>query len=125
MQSSIGTGYDLSTSTYSPDGRIFQVRPSRPLLSWTSCCRPASGRAAAAERDSWKVADTHSLQVEYANKAVENAGTVIGLRCKDGIVLAVEKLVLSKLLVPGANKRIATVDRHAGLVRRATLAKSP
>jgi len=42
---------------------------------------------------------------------------VIGLRCKDGIVLAVEKLVLSKLLVPGANKRIATVDRHAGLVR--------
>lgn len=71
------------------------------------------------------MADTHSLQVEYANKAVENAGTVIGLRCKDGIVLAVEKLVLSKLLVPGANKRIATVDRHAGLVRRATLAKSP
>lgn len=42
---------------------------------------------------------------------------MIGLRCKDGIVLAVEKLVLSKLLVPGANKRIATVDRHAGLVR--------
>lgn len=25
---SIGTGYDLSASTYSPDGRIFQVRPS-------------------------------------------------------------------------------------------------
>ncbi len=23
---SIGTGYDLSASTYSPDGRIFQVR---------------------------------------------------------------------------------------------------
>ncbi|GAA6055868.1 hypothetical protein JCM3770_001530 [Rhodotorula araucariae] len=82
--SSIGTGYDLSTSTYSPDGRIFQV--------------------------------------EYANKAVENAGTVIGLRCKDGIVLAVEKLVLSKLLVPGANKRIATVDRHAGLATAGLLA---
>jgi 20S proteasome alpha/beta subunit len=24
--SSIGTGYDLSVSTYSPDGRLFQVR---------------------------------------------------------------------------------------------------
>lgn len=35
---------------------------------------------------------------------------------KDGIVLAVEKLVQSKLLVPGANKRIATVDLHAGVV---------
>ncbi|KII94673.1 hypothetical protein PLICRDRAFT_127781 [Plicaturopsis crispa FD-325 SS-3] len=74
---SIGTGYDLSASTYSPDGRIFQV--------------------------------------EYANKAVENSGTAIGLRCKDGVVLAVEKLVHSKLLVPGANRRIQTVDRHIGL----------
>ena len=26
---SIGTGYDLSASTYSPDGRIFQVRTTR------------------------------------------------------------------------------------------------
>lgn len=55
-------------------------------------------------------------QVEYANKAVDNSGTAIGLRVKDGIVLAVEKLVQSKLLVPGANKRIATVDLHAGVV---------
>lgn len=82
--SSIGTGYDLSASTYSPDGRIFQV--------------------------------------EYANKAVENSGTAIGLRCKDGIVLAVEKLVLSKLLVPGANKRIASVDLHAGVATAGLLA---
>jgi len=74
---SIGTGYDLSASTYSPDGRIFQV--------------------------------------EYANKAVENSGTAIGIRCKDGVVLAVEKLVHSKLLVPGVNRRIQTVDRHVGL----------
>ncbi|GAA5868328.1 hypothetical protein JCM1840_005639 [Sporobolomyces johnsonii] len=82
--SSIGTGYDLSTSTYSPDGRIFQV--------------------------------------EYAGKAVENSGTVIGLRCKDGVVLAVEKLVLSKLLVPGANRRIASVDLHAGVATAGLLA---
>ncbi|KAJ7228808.1 20S proteasome subunit [Mycena pura] len=74
---SIGTGYDLSASTYSPDGRIFQV--------------------------------------EYANKAVENSGTAIGLKVKDGIVLAVEKLVHSKLLVPGANRRIRTIDRHIGM----------
>ncbi|KDQ08276.1 hypothetical protein BOTBODRAFT_38105 [Botryobasidium botryosum FD-172 SS1] len=81
---SIGTGYDLSSSTYSPDGRIFQV--------------------------------------EYANKAVENSGTAIGLRVKDGIVLAVEKLVHSKLLVPGANRRIQTVDRHIGVATAGLLA---
>jgi len=81
---SIGTGYDLSASTYSPDGRIFQV--------------------------------------EYANKAVDNSGTAIGLKVKDGVVLAVEKLVHSKLLVPGANRRIQTVDRHIGLATAGLLA---
>lgn len=50
-------------------------------------------------------------------KAVENGGTSIGIRCKDGVVLAVEKVVASKLLKPGANKRIASVDRHLGVVR--------
>jgi 20S proteasome subunit alpha 7 len=75
---SIGTGYDLSNSVFSPDGRNFQV--------------------------------------EYAVKAVENGGTAIGIRCKDGVVLALEKLVTSKLLKPGANKRIATVDRNVGVV---------
>jgi len=37
------------------------------------------------------------------------------LRVKDGVVLAVEKLVLSKMLEPGTNRRIHTVDKHVGL----------
>ncbi|OBZ76189.1 Proteasome subunit alpha type-3 [Grifola frondosa] len=81
---SIGTGYDLSASTYSPDGRIFQV--------------------------------------EYANKAVENSGTAIGLRVKDGVVLAVEKLIHSKLLVSESNRRIQTIDKHVGLATAGLLA---
>ncbi|KAI1870157.1 hypothetical protein JX265_006327 [Neoarthrinium moseri] len=75
---SIGTGYDLANSIFSPDGRNFQV--------------------------------------EYAVKAVENGGTSVGIRAKDGVVLAVEKVITSKLLKPGANKRIATVDKHLGVV---------
>ena len=43
--------------------------------------------------------------------------TAIGLRVKDGVVFAVEKLVQSKLLIPGANRRIQTIDRHLGFVR--------
>lgn len=38
------------------------------------------------------------------------------MRCKDGIVLAVEKVQTPKLLVKGANKRIISVDNHVGLV---------
>ncbi|KAI7863234.1 nucleophile aminohydrolase [Spinellus fusiger] len=81
---SIGTGYDLSVSTYSPDGRVFQA--------------------------------------EYANKAVDNSGTAIGLRVKDGVVLAVEKLVQSKLLVANANRRIQSADLHIGIATAGLLA---
>jgi hypothetical protein len=41
---------------------------------------------------------------------------VIGLRGKDGVVFAVEKLVTSKLYEPGANKRIFNIDKNAGMV---------
>ena len=56
-------------------------------------------------------------QIEYAGKAVENAGTAIAIKTKTGVVIAVEKLVQSKLLIPGSNRRIFNVDRHIGLVR--------
>ncbi|XP_075233530.1 proteasome alpha7 subunit [Lycorma delicatula] len=75
--SSIGTGYDLSASQFSPDGRVFQV--------------------------------------EYAQKAVENGGTVIGLRGKDGVVLAVEKIVTSKLYEPGSGRRLFNIDKGIGM----------
>jgi len=41
--------------------------------------------------------------------------TAIGIRAKDGVVLAVEKLVTSKLYEHGANKRIFNIDRHIGM----------
>lgn len=74
---SSGSGYDLSSSTFSPDGRIFQI--------------------------------------EYASKAVENAGTALGLRCADGIVLAVEKPLPSKMMLSSSSRRIHTVDTHSGV----------
>jgi 20S proteasome subunit alpha 7 len=75
--SSIGTGYDLSSTTFSPDGRVFQV--------------------------------------EYAGKAVENSGTVLGVKCVDGVVLAVEKMVISKMLVAGSTRRSHIVDTNVVL----------
>ncbi|XP_017489581.1 PREDICTED: proteasome subunit alpha type-3-like [Rhagoletis zephyria] len=84
--SAIGTGYDLSASQFSPDGRVFQV--------------------------------------EYAQKAVENSGTVVALKGKDGVVLAVEKIVTSKLYEPGTNKRIFPIDRHVSAAVAGLLADS-
>jgi len=83
---SIGTGYDLSATTYSPDGKVFQV--------------------------------------EYAGKAVENSGTAIGLRVKDGVVLGVEKIIVSKMLESGSNRRVSTVDKHVGMAVAGLMADS-
>lgn len=55
--SSIGTGYDLSVTTFSPDGRVFQI--------------------------------------EYAAKAVDNSGTVVAIKCKDGVVMVLSPLSFS------------------------------
>lgn len=76
---SSGSGYDLSASTFSPDGRIFQV--------------------------------------EYATKAVENAGTVIGIKCSNGVVLGCAKPIHHKMVVAtsGSYKRIHTCDTHIGV----------
>eukprot|EP00814_Leptocylindrus_danicus_P004312 CAMPEP_0116028300 /NCGR_PEP_ID=MMETSP0321-20121206/15302_1 /TAXON_ID=163516 /ORGANISM="Leptocylindrus danicus var. danicus, Strain B650" /LENGTH=278 /DNA_ID=CAMNT_0003502139 /DNA_START=24 /DNA_END=860 /DNA_ORIENTATION=- len=79
---SSGSGYDLNPSTFSPDGRIFQV--------------------------------------EYASKAVDNAGTALGIQCSDGIVVCVEKpkpTAISKMLVQHSmtSKRVHPVSQHCGL----------
>ena len=59
--------------------------------------------------------DGRVFQVEYALKAVENSSTAIGIRCNDGIILGVEKLVTSKLHESDSNQRIFNVDKHVGM----------
>lgn len=59
--------------------------------------------------------DGRVFQVEYAQKAVENSSTAIGIKCKNGVVLAVEKLVTSQLHMPDSNQRIFNIDKHIGL----------
>jgi len=74
-----GAGYDLSVTTYTPDGRVYQV--------------------------------------EYAQKKVDISGTSLAICFKDGVIFATEKLQnVSKMLVPGTDKRIYPVNRHSGMV---------
>jgi len=73
-----GAGYDLSVTTYTPDGRVYQV--------------------------------------EYAQKKVDLSGTALAICFKDGVLFATEKLLVSKMLVPGTNKRTYPVHRRAGMV---------
>jgi 20S proteasome subunit alpha 7 len=81
--SGAGTGYDLSPTTYNPEGRVFQV--------------------------------------DYAIKATENGGTILGLRCRDGILLAGEKNVISRMIVEGSNKYIQGITKEIGAVMTGVL----
>ena len=56
------------------------------------------------------------FQIDYAGKAVEQSGTLIGLRGKNGVVLAVEKIVRSSLYEDDAGARIYSIDKHIGIV---------
>lgn len=41
--------------------------------------------------------------------------TIVGVKCKDGVVLGAEKLMFSKLLVSGTHRRIYNVDHAIGM----------
>jgi len=52
-------------------------------------------------------------QVEYAMEAITHAGAAVGILATDGIVLAAEKKVTSKLLEPGTkSEKMFRIDRH-------------
>jgi len=67
--------YDSQTTTFSPEGRLFQV--------------------------------------EYAIEAINNAAPAVGILSDDGVVIATEKVVVSKLLAPSkSSEKIYKVDEH-------------
>ena len=54
-------------------------------------------------------------QIEYANKAVENSSTVLGIIFNDGVVLISEKIKQSRAIVSGSNPSIYSVAPHIGM----------
>ena len=65
-----------------------------------------------------------NFQVQYARKAVERRGTILGIRCKDGVVLAAEHILHSPLLVQGSSSHIHTVEKNYGFAATGRMADS-
>lgn len=66
--------YDRDVSTWSPEGRLFQI--------------------------------------EYAMKAIESGSTTLGIVIKDGVLMAVEKKIISPLVVSETVEKLYEVDSH-------------
>jgi proteasome alpha subunit len=56
--------------------------------------------------------DGRLLQVEYAKKTVRQGSTAIGIVCSDGIILAADKRIVDKLIVPESVEKIFEIDTH-------------
>lgn len=54
------------------------------------------------------------FQVEYAIKAIKLGSTALGIQTAEGVVLAVEKRIESKLMLPASIKKIVQIDEHIG-----------
>jgi len=60
--------------------------------------------------------DGRLYQVEYASKIVEQGTTGVGIVYKDGVVLAADKSILSKLVMPNSIEKIFKIDTNIAVV---------
>ena len=58
--------------------------------------------------------DGRLFQVEYAREAVKGGTTSIGIKCSEGIVLAVDKRTTSNLVEATSIEKIFKIDEHIG-----------
>jgi len=56
--------------------------------------------------------DGRLFQVNYAREAVKRGATAVGVKWKDGVALAVEKRITSKLIEPRSYEKIFQIDDH-------------
>jgi len=62
------------------------------------------------------------FQLEYAIQAIKLGATAIGLVCKDGVLIVVEKNLSSPLIVPQTREKIFEIDHHMGCATAGLLA---
>lgn len=59
--------------------------------------------------------DGRIVQVEYAKKTIKQGSTAIGLCCKDGVLIVIDKRNDNKLLASDFTEKIMQVDEHIGV----------
>lgn len=59
--------------------------------------------------------DGRLFQVEYAREAVKRGTTACGVTYRNGVLLAVDKNIASRLIIPASIEKIFQIDEHIGI----------
>lgn len=58
--------------------------------------------------------DGRLFQVEYAREAVKRGTTAVGIKCREGVTLIVDRRITSDLMEPTSVEKIFVIDDHVG-----------
>ena len=139
--SSIGTGYDLSVTTFSPDGRVFQIEYAAKavdnsgfvlllilllinnyiLISYLQVGKNLFFQSIFfLQNCNWNKMQRwgrYGTLFSVSLITCFEKNYIFKCRLKWILLLqGVEKLITSKMMLPGSNRRIHSVHRHSGMV---------
>ena len=64
------------------------------------------------DRSSMFSPDGRLLQVEYAKKTVKQGTSIVGITCKEGVILLADRRTLDKLMVMNTVEKVFQIDDH-------------
>lgn len=118
--SSIGTGYDLDSTTWSPQGRVFQVEYAGKAVDNSGYVFLVNCRDYVIIKFAAPVLNVDFCWLLLLLYVI--CSTAIALRGKDGVVFAIEYAVTSKLYEKEPHHRIFNIGQHIGMVSAGLIA---
>ncbi|EOD10825.1 hypothetical protein EMIHUDRAFT_257588 [Emiliania huxleyi CCMP1516] len=105
------SAYSFSLTTFSPSGKLVQACRDSTAPGWTR-----SPPMPAAARNPPAFPAARRLQIEYALNAVATGATSLGVKAKNGVVIATEKKLPTCLIDETSVEKIVMLTENIAIV---------